>query len=110
MQDYQIFINPDRLARWHDAEMRKDKGGNNILSFGYPIYESDVSDFLDAMRSFMVYNYVEVIESYGIKYENIDIHQLDLAQYDDKLVLAMITAIIRSEIMAWNHLKKCMLG
>jgi hypothetical protein len=88
---------PDRLAKWHDAEMRKDEDGNNILSFGYPIYESDVSEFLDAMQSFMVYNYVEVIESYGIKYENIDIHRLDLAKYDDKLVLAMITAIIRSD-------------
>ena len=49
------------------------------------------------MQSFMVYNYVEVIESYGIKYENIDIHRIDLAKYDDKLVLAMITAIIRSD-------------
>ena len=88
---------PDRLAKWHEAEMRKDKDGNNILSFGYPIYESDVSEFLDAMQSFMVYDYVDVIESYGIKYENIDIHQLDLAKYDDKLVLAMITAIIRSD-------------
>ena len=45
----------------------------------------------------MVYNYVDVIESYGIKYENIYIHKLDMAQYDDKLVLAMITAIIRSD-------------
>ena len=88
---------PDELAKWHDAEMRKDKDGRNLLSFGYPIYESDTVDFLDAMRSFMVHNYVEVIESYGIKYENIDIHQLDLAKYDDKLVLAMITAIIRSD-------------
>ena len=49
------------------------------------------------MRPLMVYNYVEVIESYGIKYDNIDIHQLDLDQYDDNLILAMITAIIRSD-------------
>ena len=88
---------PDRLARWHTPEPRKDKDGTTIWSFGYPIYESDTVDFLNAMRSFMVHNYVEVIESYGIKYENIDIHQLDLAKYDDKLVLAMITAIIRSD-------------
>ena len=88
---------PDRLVRWHNVEMRKDKDENNILSFGYPIYESDVSDFLDAMQSFMVDNYVELIESYGIEYENIDIHRLDLAQYDVKFVLAIITAIIRSD-------------
>ena len=50
--------------------MRKDKDGRNLLSFGYPVYESDTIDFLDAMRSFMVHDYVEVIESYGIKYEN----------------------------------------
>ena len=88
---------PEKLARWQDAEARKDKEGNTVLSFGFPIYESEVVDFLDAMRSFMIYNYVEVIESYGIKYENIDINKLDLAQYDDKLILAMITAIIRSD-------------
>lgn len=88
---------PDRLAKWHTPEPRKDKDGTTILSFGYPIYESEVVDFLDAMRSFMVYDYVEVIESYGIKYDNIDILQLDLGQYDDKLVLAMLTAIIRSD-------------
>ena len=88
---------PDRLAKWHTPQPRKDKDGRNILLFGYPIYESDTVDFLDAMTSFMVHNYVEVIESYGIKYENIDIHKLDLTQYDDKLILAMITAIIRSD-------------
>ena len=77
--------------------MRKDKDGRNLLSFGYPVYESDTIDFLDAMRSFMVHDYVEVIESYGIEYENVDIHAFDLAQYDDRLVLAMITAIIRSD-------------
>jgi len=68
-----------------------------ILTLGYPIYESDVVEFLNSVYSFVVYNYVEVIESYGIKYENIDIHALDLAKYDDKLVLAMLTAIIRSD-------------
>ena len=88
---------PDKLARWHGAEMRKDKDGRNLLMSGYPIYESDTLDFLDAMRSFTVNNYVEVIESYGIKYKNIDILRLDLAKYDDRLVLAMITAIVRSE-------------
>ena len=88
---------PEKLARWHHAESHKKEDGTNVITLGYPIYESDVIDFLDAMRSFMVYNYVEVIESYGIKYENIDIHKLDLAQYDDKLVLAMVTAIIRSD-------------
>lgn len=88
---------PEKLSRWHEAELRKDKDGRNLLSFGYPIYESDTVDFLDSMRSFMVHNYVEVIESYGIKYENIDIHKLDLMQYDDKLILALITAIIRSD-------------
>ena len=61
--------------------MRKDKDGRNLLSFGYPVYESDTIDFLDAMRSFMVHDYVEVIESYGIKYENVDIHTLDLPDY-----------------------------
>lgn len=88
---------PEKLARWHGAEIRKDEDGNNLISFGYPIYESDVVDFLDAICSFMVYDYVEVIESYGIKYENIDIDKLDLKQYDNKLILAMITAIIRSD-------------
>jgi hypothetical protein len=88
---------PEKLASWHDAEARKDKDRNTVLSFGFPVYESDVTDFLDAMRSFMVYKYVEVIESYGIKYENIDIHKLDLMQYDDKLILALLTAIIRSD-------------
>ena len=79
------------------AKMRKDQDGRNLPSFGYPVYESDTIDFLDAMRSFMVHDYVEVIESYGIEYENVDIHAFDLAQYDDRLVLAMITAIIRSD-------------
>ena len=88
---------PEKLGRWKPGESRTDDKGQTVIVAGYPIYESDVVDFLDAMGSFMVYNYVEVIESYGIKYENIDIHKLDLAQYDDKLVLAMITAIIRSD-------------
>ena len=88
---------PQNLGKWKPAESRTDENGQTVITMGYPIYESDVIDFLDAMGSFMVYNYVEVIESYGIKYENIDIHKLDLTQYDDKLVLAMITAIIRSD-------------
>ena len=86
--------------------MRKDKDGRNLLSFGYPVYESDTIDFLDAMRSFMVHDYVEVIESYGIEYENVDIHAFDLAQYDDRLVLAMITAIIRSDRINEGLIKK----
>ena len=88
---------PDRLARWHDAEMRCDREGNNLLSLGYPIYAPETIEFLDAMRPFMVHHYGEVIESYGIPYENIDIDQLDLSAYDDKLILAMISAIIRSD-------------
>ena len=88
---------PDKLGRWKPSESRTDKKGQTVITMGYPIYESDVIEFLDAMGSFMVYNYDEVIESYGIKYENIDIHKLDLAKYDDKLVLAMLTAIIRSD-------------
>ena len=36
------------------------------------------------MRSFMVHDYVEVIESYGIKYENVDIHALDLIDISSK--------------------------
>ena len=88
---------PDKLARWHEAELRKDKDGRNLLSWGYPVYAPETVDFLDAMRPFFVRDYIDRIESYGIKYENIDIHKLDLAQYDDKLVLAMITAIIRSD-------------
>lgn len=88
---------PDKLARWQEGESKKDKDGKIVLTLGFPIYESDVVEFMEAVRSFFVYDYVKVIESYGIKYENIDIHALDLAKYDDKLVLAMLTAIIRSD-------------
>lgn len=96
------FIKPleeyrDKLGYFQLGGFRKDKDGNDVLTFGFPIYESDTIDFLDAVRQFFVYDYVETIESYGIKYENIDIHKLDLSKYDDKLVLAMLTAIIRAD-------------
>lgn len=96
------FIKPleeysEKLGHWHPAQSRKDKDGNNVISFGFPIYESDTIDFLESVRPFFVYDYVEVIESYGIKYENIDINKLDLSKYDDKLILAMLTAIIRAD-------------
>ena len=45
---------PEKLARWHVPPARKDKNGNTVLSFGFPIYESEAVNFLDAMRSFMV--------------------------------------------------------
>ena len=96
------FIKPleeyrDKLGYFQPGGFRKDKDGNDVLTFGFPIYESDTIDFLDSVRQFFVYDYVETIESYGIKYENIDIHKLDLSKYDDKLILAMLTAIIRSD-------------
>jgi hypothetical protein len=96
------FIRPleeysDRLAGWRSGEFRTDDSGQTVWIFGHPIYEPEAVDFLDSVRQLMVYDYVEVIESYGIKYENIDIHKLDLTQYDDKLILAIITAIIRCD-------------
>ena len=96
------FIKPleeyrDKLGYFQPGGFRKDKEGNDVLTFGFPIYESDTIDFLDSVRPFFVYDYVETIESYGIKYENINIHKLNLSKYDDKLILAMLTAIIRAD-------------
>ncbi len=96
------FIKPleeysEKLGHWHSGGFKKDKDGNDVLTFDFPIYESDTIDFLDSVRPFFVYDYVETIESYGIKYDNIDIHKLDLNKYDDKLILAMLTALIRAD-------------
>lgn len=88
---------PEKLGRHECFCLRKDENGQTFLTGGYSTYESETIEFLKAMESFMVYNYVKVIESYGIKYENIDIHKLELEKYDDKLILALLTAIIRSD-------------
>lgn len=96
------FIKPleeydDKLVYWHSGTYQKDKDGKNVFKMGYPVYEAETIDFLHNMGPFMVHNYVEIIESRGIKYENIDIQKLDLTKYDDKLILALLTAIIRSD-------------
>lgn len=96
------FIKPleeysEKLGHWQPSKVEKVKDGNDVLILGFPIYESDIIDFLDSVRPFFVHDYVETIESYGIKYENIDIHKLDMSKYDDKLILAMLTAIIRAD-------------
>ena len=88
---------PDKLIKWHPGEVKKDKKGNNVLVMGYPIYSKDTINFKNAMMPFMIHHYDEVIESYGIKCSNIDINELDLSKYDDKFILAIITAIIRWE-------------
>lgn len=96
------FIKPleecsDRLAKWQPAELREDKEGRTLLTSGRPVYKPEVIAFLNAARCFFVEDYIDVIESYGIKYEKLDIDELDLSKYDDKLILAIITAIIRSD-------------